>query len=180
MDLFLFGASATGYTLYKKSKDSSTKPKPKAINDADAQPAPVMALLFAAGWCPDCVDFLPFVKSFIEYQTKKGENLVRFVYVSSDKTEAEMDEFKPQDMAHVPFANYAERDNMKRHYGACAAKEREALGMTPEQRKYGIPTVILLDSRTGDTLYQDATIDLERMDAPLVFKKWKAEVLPNL
>ena len=173
MDYVLFGLSAVGFVWHKKrSTADQHTPSPMVREE------PVMALWFSAGWCPDCVAFRPYVESFLKYQAEQeGGPLVRFVYVSSDNSEAEMNAFQPTGMAHVPFDNREERDNMKRHYGVCAAKEREGLNMTLEQRKFGIPTVLFLEKTSGDVMYSGAAIDLERMEPPQVYQKWKSIIL---
>ena len=74
----------------------------------------------------------------------------------------------------VPFENVDERSNLKRHFGACAAKEVSVLEMSPEDRKSGIPTLILLQKATGKLLTRDGVDDM--MADPIgaaAVQKWK-------
>jgi thiol-disulfide isomerase/thioredoxin len=178
MDLLLFTTTAASYVWYAQTyerarsqvheKDMTNEASKKTVSQA-----PVLALFFSAGWCPDCVAFLPLIEAFAQSQP---ENLVRVVYVSSDESEAAMEAFKPKNFAFVPFDNTQERSNMKRHYGACARKEMADLEITAEQRKHGIPAVILIEAQTGKILHESGAEDLETMTVENAFAKWKGKL----
>lgn len=132
--------------------------------------APFLGLYFSAAWCPDCVAATPAVGDFCAANTSD----VKVMYVASESSEEEMKAFCPSSMGVVPFDNQEERADLKRHFGACAAKEREPLGMTPEERKHGIPTLVILDTATGKIVTADGVNDIEKSNGDSVVEKWKA------
>jgi nucleoredoxin len=99
---------------------------------------------------------------------------VQVVYISSDTSEAEMKENVPSSFSVVPFDCEEERADLKRHFGACAAKERGPLGMTPEERKFGIPTLIILEKATGTVVTSGAVDDIMGSNGESVVGKWKS------
>lgn len=134
---------------------------------------PLMGLLFAASWCDDCEMAMPIIKEFAAANT----NDIQFVYIASDKTEEEMKQFVPSTFEVVPFENEEERSSLKRHFGACAAKEREPLGMSEQDRKHGIPTLIVLDTATGTIVTSNGVDDIEKSNGDSVVEKWKGTPL---
>jgi nucleoredoxin len=135
---------------------------------------PILALYFSSAWCPDCQESAPFVSKVFKSQ-KEDSKLFDLIYVSSDKDPKQMEANVDDGWGAVPFKNEDERANIKRHFGACASKEVEPLGMKPEDRKSGIPTLILLDKKTGKTLLPDAVPDImgeTKVEDPL--EKWKS------
>ena len=79
----------------------------------------------------------------------------------------------------VAFEKAEERANLKKHFGVCAFKEMEGLGITSEQRKGGIPTMVLLEKSTCQVLSGDAIPDImgdKKVDNPLDL--WKS-LLPK-
>jgi hypothetical protein len=97
------------------------------------------------------------------------------IYVSSDISgEQLMGNLPSADWGFVPFDSVEERSSLKRHFGACAAKEVSELGMTPEDRMSGIPTLILIEKETGKVLTRDAVDDiLGAGGSEAVLQKWK-------
>ena len=88
------------------------------------------------------------------YEDQHPDGKFQVVYVSSDRNEEEMTE--TFNSAHgswncVPFDS-ADRNGMKRHFGACAGKEVRELGLAQGERKYGIPTLIIIDSKSEEVL----------------------------
>ena len=67
----------------------------------------------------------------------------------------------------VPFDS-EERNELKRKYGACAGAEVSSLGMVGK-RKYGIPTLVLIDCETEEILSFDGVQDV--MSGSLL-QKW--------
>ena len=115
----------------------------------------VLALYFAASWCPDCTPITPMLSELylepqntIDDSDKKDINVL---YISSDNTSEQMKQYFAKQkvpFSAVPFENVQERTELKQHFGACAGKEAVSLGMTPGSatpRKSGIPTVVVLD-----------------------------------
>jgi nucleoredoxin len=165
----------------QKNKESgeavlaTTFPSLKA--SIESTDVPILALYFASAWCPDCQESAPFVsKVYATQTTNENDNkLFDLVYVSSDKDAKEMEGNADKDWGSIPFDNKEERANIKRRFGACASKEVESLGMKPEDRKSGIPTLILLEKLTGKTLTADAISDIvggKKIQDPLA--KWKS------
>eukprot|EP00591_Stephanopyxis_turris_P004458 CAMPEP_0195525260 /NCGR_PEP_ID=MMETSP0794_2-20130614/25614_1 /TAXON_ID=515487 /ORGANISM="Stephanopyxis turris, Strain CCMP 815" /LENGTH=84 /DNA_ID=CAMNT_0040655679 /DNA_START=305 /DNA_END=556 /DNA_ORIENTATION=- len=50
----------------------------------------------------------------------------------------------------VPFDNITERSDLKRLFETCAGKETEGLKMTGGKRKYGIPTLVVIDCESEE------------------------------
>lgn len=121
-------------------------------------PPPIIGLLFAAGWCPDCTNVVPAVGKIASSQS-----LVEVVYVGSDQSEEELLKFKPPALKHIPIAAAQERSDLKRMFSTCAAKERSSLGIS--NRKNGIPTLILLESATGRILTEAGVDDVVKGDS---------------
>ncbi len=96
-----------------------------------------------------------------------GDNKkLEVIYVSSDNTEEEMK--NSMSTAHgqwqcIPFDS-AERSQLKRKFGVCAGKEVEGLGLSPSDRKFGIPTLILIDTGSEEVLTYDGVKDLLNED----------------
>jgi Thioredoxin-like len=139
--------------------------------------APIIGLLFAASWCPDCWQVVPKVGKVAEYaQSDDQPNcLVDIVYVSSDASEADILKFKSASLKHIPFEARQERADLKRTFQTCAAKEMHDLGMTAT-RLHGIPTLILLETATGRTLTVNGVDDVMQRNTDSfeqVLKKWK-------
>jgi nucleoredoxin len=134
--------------------------------------APVLGLYFAASWCPDCDDVTPALAKIVNNQDAT-EKLVHIVYVSSDRTEKEMQDYKPSCFGAVPWDS-EERSALKHHFGTCPGKEREALGMSLADRKHGIPTLILLDANSGLILTEDAAQEVQTKKPDQLLEEWKA------
>ena len=133
---------------------------------------PLLGLYFASSWCSDCTAVTPSVDAF----AAASKDSVQVIYVSSDASETQMKQTVPSSFGFVPFDCVEERDNLKRHFGVCAAKEREALGLSPEERKFGIPTLIVLERATGKVLTTEGVEDIVNSNGESAVKKWKAMV----
>lgn len=134
--------------------------------------APLLGLYFAASWCPDCTEVTPAVNKIYESQASGDTKTLDLVYVASDSTADQMKNYVPSSWLAIPFDQVEERSNLKRHFGACAGKETEALGV---DRKFGIPTLIILESSTGRVI---STSGVEDVMGPnggeQVLDRWKA------
>lgn len=124
----------------------------------------IVGLYFAAGWCPDCstavTPAVGQVAAAAAREAREGGDedvaKAKIVWVGSDRSEKEIVESKPNDSVdHVPYGSAEERAALKRHFGTCASKEREELGMSVDQRKHGLPTLILIDAKTQSILTED-------------------------
>ena len=136
----------------------------------ESSSVPFLGLYFAASWCSDVQKATPAVDKFCS----EHKDNVHVVYVASDTTEQEMKDFVPSCMSAIPFDCTDERANLKRRFGTCAGKEREQLGITTEERKHGIPTLIILDTSTGNTVTADGVDDIVGSNGDSVVEKWKA------
>jgi thiol-disulfide isomerase/thioredoxin len=136
-------------------------------SSASSSPSPtdgLVGILFAAGWCDDCQAFVPLLQTFVELNQKlerEGQDGSRrslnVVYVSSDRSREEMEQFKPAAWMEVPYEQAQERIQLKRHFGACAKKELDdpILGMTVHDRRHGIPTLVLVETSTGQIVSEN-------------------------
>jgi thiol-disulfide isomerase/thioredoxin len=122
----------------------------------------VVGILFAAGWCDDCQEFVPLLEQFNDLNQQGSDGgsdraSLAIVYVSSDRTKQDMARFKPNGWREMPFERVQERAQLKRHFGACAKKELDDsdLGMGPEDRRHGIPTLVLVEQLTGRVVSED-------------------------
>ena len=140
---------------------------------------PILALLFAATWCDDCQVAFPAFQEIVSSQNEKEEKVFDLMYVASDKSAEEMATILADnsDWKSIPFQNEDERSGLKRHFGVCAKKEMETLGMSTEDRKSGIPVMLLLEKSSGKILLADAMPDIigdTKLENPV--SKWKAMV----
>lgn len=152
--------------LLKSPSSSASPPVP-----------PIIGLLFAASWCPDCFDVVPRVGNVVAASANSLSPLVEVIYVASDTNESEMLKFKPATLQHISLDAVQERSDLKRKFRTCAAKEMEDLRIT--DRKKGIPTLILLDSSTGRILTETGVDDVMKGGSSLsVLSKWR-DLLSN-
>ena len=124
----------------------------------------VVGLYFSAHWCPPCRGFTPQLGTF--YDGIKTEKAFEIIFVSSDRDAAQFKE------------NYAEQSD----WAALSFADRVTKNALSKQFKVrGIPTLILLDGRTGETITTDGREGVS--SAPLEFP-WKpasvADVLATL
>ena len=90
----------------------------------------VTLLYFSAEWCPPCKQFTPLLKQFYE-KAKAGGEKIDIVFVSNDKSEAEMRSY---------FQNH-HGDYLAVKYGEDAHRE-----LPRELNIQGIPTVTVIDT----------------------------------
>ena len=138
---------------------------------------PILGLLFAAAWCPDCNNSSGVVSAVGRIAAEQART-VDCVYVSSDTTEAEMLDFKPKSMRHIPFDNVELRTALKRQFRTCAAKEVSDVLGSNIPREHGIPTLILIDTETGRVLTTNGVNDVMHAESPAqVLRKWNGMLL---
>ena len=97
------------------------------------------------------------------------------MYISSDNDSDEMKGEMEEGWDSIAFEKEEERSNLKKCFGVCAHKEMIGLGMTTEQRKGGIPTLILIEKETCKVISSDAIPDImgdKKIDDP--FAHWKS------
>ena len=134
---------------------------------------PLLGLYFAASWCPDCAPVTPKMRQVLVSQKTDLESpLVQLLYVPSDQSAAQMNDYVGDSFPCFPFDKVEELAELKRHFGTCAAKEMHTLGITSSQRRHGIPTLILLESATGRVLTEDGINDVFQNEN--VIEKWES------
>jgi len=96
----------------------------------------VVGIYFSAHWCPPCRGFTPQLAEFY----KKMKDRLEVVFVSSDKDEDQWAEyFADMPWLALPFSDRQRKNVISEKYGV-----------------RGIPTLVLLDSATGETINMNA------------------------
>ncbi len=129
----------------------------------------LVGIYFAASWCPMSTPVTRMLDEYLgsvlmpppppEEKTKAPQQKrpeLSIVYVSSDKSEAEMKQYAKPNWFVVPYDSN-ERNDLKRHFSVCARVELEELKM---ERKFEIPTLVLLDGHTQGVLTTNGVHDL--------------------
>jgi ubiquitin len=114
----------------------------------------VVAIYFSAHWCPPCRGFTPTLSEFYK---KADENELEIIFVSSDSDESSFDDY----FGSMPWSAlpYSDRDRK----GALASK----YGVR------GIPSLIVLDGATGETLVANGRMDVvNAADTASCIAKW--------
>jgi len=91
----------------------------KPFDAKQLAPSDVIALYFSAHWCPPCRQFTPMLKKFVETLQAAGDDTLKVIFVSRDKSE--MDMWKYMHEAHgnwltLSFAGDG-RDKLCQRYG---------------------------------------------------------------
>ncbi|CAE7732318.1 nxn [Symbiodinium pilosum] len=103
--------------------------------DFDAQQlatSDVVALYFSAHWCPPCRGFTPLLKKFYETLQSLGEQSLKIIFVSSDRSE--------KDMWQYMYESHGDWLALK--YDCTELKDR----LSRQFQVSGIPQLIVLDS----------------------------------
>jgi hypothetical protein len=132
---------------------------------------PILGVLFAAAWCPDCTDVVPAIGKLLA--TIPDQSVIEIYYVSSDTNESELHHFVPKSIRVIPFGGHGaqQRADLKRHFQVCAQKEMNDLGISV--RKSGIPTLLLIETTTGRILTEQGVEDVMHAKcAESVLRKW--------
>ncbi|KAL4085687.1 hypothetical protein PRIC1_015023 [Phytophthora ramorum] len=110
----------------------------------------LLALYFAASWCPDCRAFQPKLNDFYAEANASTQQL-DVVFLSSDMSEGDQQEHfstKHGDWWMVP--REAElRNELRRKYGIRNGKDDAEVGVT--HRNSGIPALVII-RRDGEVL----------------------------
>lgn len=131
--------------------------------------ANIVALYFAASWCPMSTPITTLLEehfSSLPNLLYTGEETVQkkelaIVHVSSDSSESAMQNYLMPGWIAVPFDS-DEKNALKKHFSVCAKSELEDLGM---ERKFEIPTLIILDGETRGVITTNGVHDLEHQGA---------------
>jgi hypothetical protein len=134
------------------------------------QHSKLIGLYFAASWCTESTpvtealdelfrDIILPPKSEDEEDARKviERYPLAIVHVSSDTKEAKFQDYIRQNWIAVPFDS-PEKSALKRKFQVCAQPEIESLRI---DRKYEIPTLLILDSETQTVLTTNGVDDLD-------------------
>lgn len=145
----------------------------------------MVGLYFASSWCPDCTPVTPALKSVYESQSSmadSGKKNFEVVYISSDNSAEQMESSMKTShgkWSSIPFSEQNELADIKRKFGACAAKEAPGLSLLgPGRRKFGIPTLIVIDCESENTVTTDGVSDIMQNGADSL-KKWEEILSQN-
>jgi len=131
---------------------------PAFFGNTSSCPAPFTLLLFASSWCPDCTPVVPLLSRFYT-AANAGEKKIGGVYVSSDRTDDAIRKHAsllPSDFVTVPTLE--DRSGLKKLFGACAGSE--VSGLPGIQRRFGIPTIIVIETATEKVVSEDGVGDI--------------------
>lgn len=126
----------------------------------------LVGIYFAASWCPMST---PITNQLEEYfssvpnllynpgESKTQKHEFAIVNVSSDTSQSAMEDYLRPGWIGVPFDS-TETVALKKHFSVCAKREMAALGF---ERKFEIPTLIILDGESHGTITTNGVYDLE-------------------
>jgi glutaredoxin len=133
------------------------------------QHSKLVGLYFAASWCPHST---PVTEALDKYfrdivlppksdDEEAGEITQQYplaiVHVSSDTKEDKFQDYVKPNWITVPFHS-PEKTSLKRHFEVCSKLEVESLGI---DRKYEIPTLLIIDSASQTVLTSHGVDDLD-------------------
>jgi len=116
----------------------------KEVSVEDLKKYDVVGFYFSAHWCPPCRRFTPMLKQAYETLRKDKADCFEVIFVSSDQTEAEANSY------------YNESHPWTRINWTSTTKHKRRLGAELEAGN-GIPSLVLVDPKTGDTITKDGT-----------------------
>lgn len=147
----------------------------------------IVLLYFAASWCPESTTasktleglfsaphspladkvLVPETGGYVDDHTENAiKNILSIVYISSDRTQDEMEAYTRSNWQSIPFVS-SDRNGLKQHFRTCAKVEMQELEIDP--RRFEIPTILVIDSVTEGiisytgveeiTQYRDEVLD---------------------
>ena len=139
----------------------------------------VLALYFAASWCP--MSRLPsqWLDDLFPQQHPSLQSNATLVYISSDATLDDFDNYVRPGWLAVPFHKSLERSHLKRYFGTCAKREMKELGLTQSTRKHEIPHLVIVSASTGHVLSSDGLAHVREQGASALsywHDLWQADV----
>ncbi|KAL3897456.1 MAG: hypothetical protein SGARI_006914 [Bacillariaceae sp.] len=137
--------------------DGGAKHTKTLLKDKD-----LVALYFSASWCPPCKTFSPLFREF--YNVAAKEKGLEVVYISSDK---DVESFKEY-YGKMPWLAIPSEEG--------TAKIKNELATTLGIQ--GIPTVVVLDAKTGEFITAEARNQIEdaggdETKAKMAINAWK-------
>jgi thiol-disulfide isomerase/thioredoxin len=161
---------------------------------ASSTTACMIGLYFCSSWCPDCIAATPIVEKVIinsndiRFDDNANNNIVNetnknkwidIIYISSDVTEDQMKQYKPNTFLEIPFHLTNERKQLKQYFQTCAMKEMNDCQMI--SRQHGIPTLILVNPTTGHVYTENGMDVIEKYhhNTTLLQNEWKSLLLSS-
>ena len=155
----------------------------------------LVALFFAASWCPDCTPVVPLIKEmrcaasgpyankFATTQAAEDRH-VRIVIVPSEGVDGARALVRSQSDApdlweivevvgETPFGGDSAAA-VKAKFSICASKESSGLGIGA--RKGGLPSLVVLDARDGKVVDGNGMSTLESKGAKQAVETWMQAV----
>jgi hypothetical protein len=129
------------------------------------QHAKLVGVYFAASWCPMSTPItnkmeqaFSSVPNLLYTSGESGEkHEFAIVHVSSDTSQSTMENYLKLGWIGVPVDS-PETVGLKRHFSTCAMREIKDLGI---ERKFQIPTLIILDGESHGIVTTNGVHDLE-------------------
>ena len=167
------------------SENQELKQQPERVLALSAFPtlswaldhADLVGLYFAAQWCPMSTPVTQklgqhFPDSVLlpppTQNTNPSHHTFAIVYVSSDTTQEEMNQYVKPNWIAIPMEE-DERTALKKHFAVCAKRELEELDM---ERKFEIPSLFILDGATQGLITTNGAQDVLNRGA-VVLEYWK-------
>ena len=114
--------------------------KGAVLNAAEALAGKRVALYFSAGWCPQCTNFEPSLKTFLQASEDSGKPIT-IIYVPSDRNQADA-QARAQALGALQVP-YEQADDLKKQFKVWAGSEALRLGLG---RRSGVPALVVLGS----------------------------------
>lgn len=144
------------------NKQMPFDPFPSLQSFFQTSDADVVALYFAASWCPMSTPITNLLDElFRDILVSASDKRLAIVYVSSDKDVASFDAYVKPGWKTVPYANTEERCAIKRHFRTCAKREMEEVGLTT--RDYEIPNLIILAGKSQQLITYAGIQDIKEL-----------------
>jgi hypothetical protein len=172
------GGGITGMIKRHRQRRQQTRQQAKPLAHFPTlqyplQHSKLIGLYFAASWCTQST---PVTEALDEHfrdiilppksedEEAAREIIERYplaiVHVSSDTKESKFQDYIRQNWIAVPFDS-PEKTALKRKFQVCAQPEIELLGI---DRKYEIPTLLIIDSETQSLLTTNGVDDLDEFE----------------
>lgn len=117
-----------------------------------------VGIYFSAHWCPPCRRFTPTLAAFYDMVKEQNPDDLEIVFVSSDKGEAEFNEyFSEMPWLALPYQDRERAEKLKRRFNVS-----------------GIPTFVVLDGATGEVKDMEArdTVADAQGNIEQALRKW--------
>ena len=75
--------------------------------------------------------------------------------------------------SYIPFSAREARSKLKRRYGVCGRKEMDELGIKAEDRRGGLPSIVLVRP-DGEAATVEGVKDVQGLGKEALLDKWRA------